>query len=187
MPKLILIKHAAPDVDPAKPPHQWQLSSKGMFACEPLAAAVLPFGPQVLVTSREAKALATAAIICEKLSLRPRPAEGLHEHDRSNVPHMRSAEFISLLEMFFRRPNELVLGKETAAEVEARFRAAVDDVLNEHPDQNVAIVTHGTVMALYLAPLTKRPPFELWRQLGLPSFVVIDRASRRVESVVERI
>jgi len=63
----------------------------------------------------------------------------LHEHDRSNVPHMRSGEFISHVELFFRRPDELVLGRETATEALGRFENAIDDIVAHHDEGNLAI------------------------------------------------
>ena len=69
------------------------------------------------------------------------------------MPQLRSAEFISLIELLFRRPNDLVLGKETAVAALSRFRSALDEVLAEHPEGNVAVVSHGTVIALLLEKL----------------------------------
>lgn len=187
MPKLILIKHAPPQVEPDVPADQWHLSARGLELCEPLAERLRPFEPTTIVSSREPKALETAAAIAERLKLPHRAADGLHEHDRSNVPHMRSHEFISMVELFFRRPDELVLGRETAKQALARFSTAVDSVLKQEGDENVAIVSHGTVIALFVAQHAKRSPFELWRELGLPSFVVLSRSDMGVERIVARI
>jgi broad specificity phosphatase PhoE len=46
----------------------------------------------------------------------------------------------------------------------------------------VAVVTHGTVIALYVAELTGEDPFTLWRRMGLPSFAVLD-GSKVVKAV----
>jgi len=75
--------------------------------------------------------------------------------------------------LFFQRPDELVLGQETAAAALARFPAAVRRVMDMHPEGNVAIVTHGTVLALYLAELSDEAPFALWRQMRLPSYAMV--------------
>jgi len=75
--------------------------------------------------------------------------------------------------LFFQRPDELLLGQETAAAALARFPAAVQRVMDMHPEGNVAIVTHGTVLALYLAELSDEAPFALWRQMRLPSSAMV--------------
>jgi broad specificity phosphatase PhoE len=187
MPNLILIKHAQPLVEPDVPSDQWRLSPRGVELCGPLAERLRALEPSVIISSREPKAVETAAAAAQRLKLPHEQANGLHEHDRSNVPHMRSAEFISMVELFFRKPDELVLGRETANQALARFSSAVDSVLNEHLQDNVAIVSHGTVIALFVAQHSERSGFELWRKLGLPSFVVLSRPELRVETIVDRI
>ncbi|MDB5295925.1 MAG: hypothetical protein JWO31_1908, partial [Phycisphaerales bacterium] len=144
--------------------------------------------PAAVVTSREPKAAETGALLAAALGLPPAEAsDGLGEHDRSNVPHLPTREFISLVELFFRRPGERVLGRETADEALVRFAAAVDDVLARHPAGNVAVVTHGTVLALLLAKHGGGRPFELWRRMGLPSYAVVELPAWRVARVVERV
>jgi broad specificity phosphatase PhoE len=187
MRKLILIKHAAPEVVPGVPPEEWALSDRGRATCSPLAEAVRPHGPAVVVSSTEPKASETGQLLASLLGVPFETAPGLHEHDRSNVPHMPSREFISQMELFFRRPGERVLGRETADEAEARFREAVTRVLAAHPAGNVAVVSHGTVMALLVAKAAKQSAFRLWRELGLPSFVVLRLPDLALEQTVASI
>ena len=184
MRKLILIKHAAPEVVPNVTPEAWVLSERGRALCRPLAEAVRSHAPAVVVSSTEPKAAETGELVASALGVPFETAPGLHEHDRSNVPHMPSREFISAMELFFRRPGELVLGRETADEAEGRFRGAVMRVLDAHPTGNVAVVSHGTVIALLVAKAAGQSPFRLWRELGLPSFVVLRVPELAVEQTV---
>ena len=48
-------------------------------------------------------------------------------------------------------------------------------------------MTHGTVLALYLAPLVKADAFELWRRMGQPSYVALELETRSTVETVERI
>ena len=185
MSKLILIKHAAPEVVPSVPSEQWHLSEKGRASCTPLAEQMRPFNPAIIVSSTELKAVETAELVAPKLGIPHSTARDFHEHDRSNVPHMRSSEFISAMELFFRKPDELVLGRETAQRAEARFTRAVQNVLQQH--QDVAIVSHGTVIALLLARYSDRSAFQLWRELGLPSFAVLDAPDMRIDNLVSKV
>ena len=187
MRKLILIKHASPFVVPGAPPERWKLSDKGREACGPLADRLREYEPTVVVASEEPKARETAEEVGRRLAVRVETLAGLAEHDRSNVPHMRSGEFISNVELLFRRPRELVLGSETAEQAAARFEAAVEDVLMRHADGNVAIVSHGTVLALFIAGHSDRKPFELWREMGLPSFAVLSIPQKNVQTLVTKL
>ena len=189
MRQLILVKHAAPEVVPGAPPEQWRLSEKGRAACAPLAASLSPYGPGVIVSSEDPKAAETAERVAQQLSVPWETAAGLHEHDRSNVPHMRSAEFISTMELVFRRPQQLVLGRETASGALKRFQNALDDVLERLPAEtgNVAVVSHGTVIALLLAHHGGQNGFDLWRRMQLPSYAVVEVPGFRVVRVAERV
>src|SRR4051812_9224079 len=111
MPKLLLIKHAKPQVDPAKPPESWKLSDEGRSQARVLATHLATHELSIIVFSDEAKATETAQIVASELKISVQSHPNLHEHDRSNVPHMRSGEFISHIELFFRRPEEVVLGR----------------------------------------------------------------------------
>ena len=182
---LILIKHASPQVQPDLPPERWPLSEEGKAKCAALAERLREFSPAVVVTSEELKAAETGQIVAEKLGVPCRAAPDLHEHDRSNVPQMRSAEFISMIELLFRRPGERVLGSETAVAALSRFRSALDEVLAEHPAGTIAVVSHGTVIALLLEKLDRtRKGFDVWRAMRNPSLAVLRVPEMTVEQVV---
>ncbi len=173
---LILVKHARPDIVPATPVAQWELSAAGRAACEPLAQALAPWRPETLLASEEPKAAETARLAAERLGVPWRTAPGLHEHERAGAPFFaREADFAAAMEALFLRPGELVYGRETADEALLRFSAALDDALAGHAGQRVAVVTHGTVIALYVAclwGLSAREGYDLWGRLGLPALVV---------------
>ena len=174
MPKLLLIKHAKPLVDPAIPSHEWGLSDEGRAQCATLADRLRPHAPALIFSSDEPKAIQTAELLSTHLNIPRRPAPGFHEHDRSNVPQMRTGEFISAMAHFFRHPTQKVLGLESAHRCATRFNNAVHTLKDQHPTEILGVVTHGTVLALHLADLTDQDPFQLWRRMQLPSYAVID-------------
>ena len=113
-------------------------------------------------------------------------ARDLFEHDRRDVPHMETREFISLVALLFKEPDRLVLGNETADEAYERFAEAVDGLIDRE-SADVAVVTHGTVISLFAQRRAKEEPFGLWRRMGLPSFIALEIPSWRVVEVCERI
>lgn len=184
MPKLILVKHARPLVQPDLPPERWPLSPEGRRQCVALAERLRPHAPGVIVTSEEAKAAETGRLIAEALGVPFETAPGLHEHDRGNVPQLPTREFISLMALAFKKPGERVLGRETLREAGERFRTALESVLRARGAQNAAVVTHGTVLALYAERAAGAEPYHLWRQMGLPSFLVLEMPGGRL---IERV
>ena len=187
MSKLILIKHAAPQVEPDVPSHDWNLSDQGRAAAAVLAERLRPHAPEVIVTSDEPKAIETGDIVGQMLGLTSSVADDVHEHDRSNVPLMRTPDFISAMALFFKRPGELVLGRETAAEARFRVNGALRKLVDAHAGKNVAVVTHGTVIALVAARHAGTDEFQLWRRMALPSFVVLTPPEMTLVELVERV
>lgn len=187
MRKLILVKHASPEVVPGVPPEKWSLSEKGRALCAPLADRLAPHQPAAIVSSEEPKATQTAQLVADRLGVPWRTAPGLHEHDRGNVPHMRSGEFISMVELFFRKPAELVLGRETADAARERFETAVRRVVAAQPEGNVVVVSHGTVIALLMGADGCRKPFDVWRAMGLPSYGALALPDMKPAESVDRI
>ena len=187
MRKLILVKHAPPEVVPGVPPERWALSEKGRALCAPLAERLAAHQPAVVVASEEPKAAETARLVAERLGVPWQTVPGLHEHDRSNVPHLPSREFISMVELMFRKPAELTLGRETADAARDRFETAVRQAVAEHPEGNVAVVSHGTVIALLLGYRDGHTPFEVWRAMGLPSYAVLRLPGFELTERVDRV
>jgi broad specificity phosphatase PhoE len=186
MRKLILIKHARPQVDPAQSSEHWRLSDEGRAACTPLAEALRAYDFASIVSSTEPKAVETAEIVGRLLDKPARTADDLFEHDRSNVPHMDSREFISMVALFFKQPDQLVLGNETADETYDRFATAVDEVLAKEAG-DVAIVTHGTVISLFAQRRAHQEPFALWRKMGLPSLIAFETSNWSVSELRDRV
>ena len=185
--KLILVKHAPPEVVPDVPSDRWTLSEKGRALCGPLAERLAAHAPSVIVSSEEPKAAETARLVAERLGAPWRTAPGLQEHDRSNVPHLRSGEFISMVELFFRKPGELVLGRETAEQTRDRFEEALQLVIDQEDEGNVVVISHGTVIALMLEGRNVRGGFATWRAMGLPSFAALSLPHLELLESVDRI
>lgn len=185
---LILVKHATPVVRADVAARDWRLSPAGRRQCRILASRLAPYAPQVMLTSVEPKAVTTGRITAGLLGVTARVAEGLHEHDRTGVPLMPAAEWERSVRLFFANPAALVLGRETADQAWQRFHAAVTGLLDDYADRSsIAVVAHGTVISLFVARAAAMEPFTLWKGLGLPSFVVLDRRCSRVLDLVDDI
>lgn len=171
---LILVKHSLPKIIEGLPAREWKLSEAGQVRAKRLAEQLMQYQPEVIVSSVELKAKQTAEIIARNHNLTFGIVEGLHEHDRSNVPHLSQEQLRTSVNKFFQNPDELVFGKETADQVHARFYQTVHSVLNEHERKTVVVVSHGTAISLFVSRLTGSSDFDLWKMLGLPSFIAMD-------------
>ncbi len=188
MPKLILVRHAAPATDACVAPNQWPLSEGGRRSIRALALVLAPFVPAVLVSSREAKSAETAALLARELGTRYNTAPGLHQHARASAGWVSEPEFQAGMAALFAQPAEAVFGDEGADQAYERFQAAVQGVLVQHPDENVILVTHGTVMTLLITRAQAAPdPLAFWKRLGLPSVAVLSRPDLTLEHLTEKV
>ena len=184
MTSLVLVKHSAPTVLASAPAPEWHLSPSGIERCTGLADRLRAFATSSIATSAEPKAVETATIVGERHELPIDVILDLHEHDRRNTTLLGDKPFQQVMRSLFAHPRELVFGQETAADALARFDAAVGRLLaSRHPDEDVVVVSHGTVISLFVAAHTGEDGFALWSRLGLPSFVVLRRADLSLERI----
>jgi broad specificity phosphatase PhoE len=183
MKRLILVKHSLPAIVETSPARDWILSGEGRARARQLAELLPAYQPELIACSVESKARETASILAKGLGLPVHIVEGLHEHDRSSSPYYSAEKFQALVRKFFEEPDSLVFGSETATESLARFRAAIEAARKFCDRENLIVVSHGTVIALYVSWLTGCDGYSLWQELGLPSFVVLGMRTRTVVKI----
>jgi broad specificity phosphatase PhoE len=178
---LVLIRHAQVVVDPAESADQWQLTPEGEAD-----AATLRKGPEIasarrFFSSPEPKALATAAKVASG-----RPVIAVHdlrELDRRAAGWFGdSGAYASMVEQILEQPGVSILGCETAAHAQSRIVRAVGNLARRNPDEPIAVVSHGIVLALYVSWLRGQriADVEAWRRMRFPDVAVIDPALGRV-------
>jgi broad specificity phosphatase PhoE len=170
---LLLIRHAAPLILQDTPAREWPLADEGRRACEAFARRLAEYQVTALLSSAEARARGTAAILAARVGLTPGVDADLNEHWRENVPYLGTQDFEASIWRLFAEPERLVFGQETATQAYTRFAGAVARALAAHPDGDVALVTHGTVMTLYAERHTGVEPFAFWQALTMPDLVAL--------------
>jgi len=181
---VVLVKHSAPTVIASVPAAEWHLSPGGIERCAGLADRLRAFSTRSITSSAEPKAVETATIVGERLGFPVEVIGDLHEHDRRDTKLLGDDAFRHAIRSLFARPHDRVFGRETAADALARFDAAVGRLLaSRGPEEDVIVVTHGTVISLFVAAHTGEDGFGLWSRLGLPSLVVLRRADLSLERI----
>ena len=174
MNSLILVRHSEPEIQPDKPASTWRLSESGRDKAMLLADELRGFTPASIWCSQEPKATETAQILADALNVPVNVTDGLEEHHRDNVPYFPTQdEFEQAIEQFFLNPEEPVLGDETARQALQRFTAAIDRIIVTGTAETAIVVTHGTVMTLYMASIAGVDPMRFWCSLETPSFAVL--------------
>lgn len=172
---LALIRHAAVQIEPDVLAREWQLSANGRTLTRQLAPKLVPYRLNRIITSVEPKANETGRILADELGLPRQTVVNLHEHDRQGTPYFaRHEDFVTAVSRFFTYPDELVLGRETAVQARERFATAVTRLLTAYPQENLAIVAHGTVITLYLCHTNPDiDPIAFWQKLTLPAVFIL--------------
>jgi len=113
---------------------------------------------------------------------------GLKEIDRLAGPLLNQEEHRNLNQALFEEPDRPVLGKESANQALDRFckavRESVEKILTNN---NSVIVSHGTVISLFVEKYNKVNGFELWKMLKCTSLVELDFPGYRLNRVIENV
>ena len=185
--KLVLVKHAIPILDASIAPKHWNLGDEGEAQASLLADNIKSYLPFSLYSSEEAKATKTAKIIALALELDLTIVYGFKEIDRPAGPLLSQKEHRNLNQGIFDEPFKRVLGKESATQALDRFSKAVgENVEKTLTNNNAVIVSHGTVISLFVEKYNKVKGFELWKMLECSSSVVLDFPGyflRRIENI----
>lgn len=169
--RLLLVRHAMPEVDPATPAERWRLGPDGLAAARRLAPLVRR--PAYFVASTEPKAFQT---LCEVATDTMVVIDaGFAEVRR---PHVRSADDYRAAARAY-VGGERRDGWEPHEEVAARFEAAVVLHLAAAADRTLVVGTHGLAPTVWLAGRYRLEPGpeEFWAGLRFPDLVEVDLAT----------
>jgi broad specificity phosphatase PhoE len=165
---VLLVRHSVPEVDRSIPAAEWRLSAEGRARCDALAERVAANDPELVLSSTEPKALETAELLASWLGLEVRESADLREQERRTVGWLERDELEAAIRRLFSEPDQVVFGEESAAAALARFSRAVEGL-----GDGAVVVSHGTVISLYVAAQTGQDAFVLWKGLELPDLLVV--------------
>jgi probable phosphoglycerate mutase len=147
--ELLLIRHALPERrentdGPADP----ELTSDGHAQAEHMARYLSSEAVHAVYTSPLRRAVQTAGPLCREFGLTPVVVEGIAEFDRD------ANEYIPLEEL--KAAGDPRFAEFIAAEgielddFAERVIRSIDDIIEGHPGQTVAVVCHGGVINTYV-------------------------------------
>jgi len=121
-----------------------------------------------LYASPLARARQTADVVAQRLGLAVIDRDGLKEHDVGVLSGLTGAEVRERYPEFVRARSEgrrdiALEGLEPWAAFRVRADAALDEISAAHPEQTVAVVTHGGVIRVFL-----RRALDLTHERSLP-------------------
>lgn len=174
MKQIVLIRHSITTQADTIPFAQWRLSPEGRQKCEQLAQRLARFELTRIISSEESKAVETAKLTDDYLGISAHAVDGLQELMRDDQGYIESKEkFYAMVAELFSNQDNIALGGERANQACERFSRTIDNLLESHPNENLGIVTHGTVLSLFVSAKNKIDGFDYWKSLKMPSFVML--------------
>jgi broad specificity phosphatase PhoE len=171
MTRLILVRHGQTDWNVEG---RWQgqadvpLNSRGLEQAQQLATELADAGIQAIYASDMQRARQTVQPLAERTGLPVCIDPRLREIHQGEWQGLLVTEIMARYgELFYRRqadPSAVAPpGAETVEQVQGRAYQALDEILERHPHETVAIVAHGFVIALLRLRLENRPVEDVWQ------------------------
>lgn len=180
MRRLYLVRHAQSRAVPGASAHTWTLTERGLTQAADLARQLRNLSLSRVLTSAEPKTTETARVLAGFLGVPLEVRDGLQEQARATAPwFLNEVEFRAAIEQLFAHPAERVFGEESANEAHGRFSGAVERVMGER-DGDEIIVTHGTVLSLFISRANNLDTAAFWRSLGMPALVTLAWPSKQL-------
>jgi broad specificity phosphatase PhoE len=168
---LHLVRHGRSRVDPARPPHEWELNPAGFDDVWALReSGRLPTGA-AWFSSPEPKAVQTTQLLTDG---EVPVVEGLREHVRHSTRW--HDDFPAVVRRAFAEPDlAAVEGWEPLSACRERVTTAVRALLEAHRDLPLVLVGHGTAWTVLAAELTgSDPDLVRWEGLGMPDVFAVE-------------
>jgi broad specificity phosphatase PhoE len=183
MNRLLLVRHAEPEIDVAVPSAAWPLTARGIASTERLATTVAEFAPTRVISSPEVKAVETGRVVATALGLPLEVNDHFAEHGAGPdqfIPDYR--EFRAMVRRFFDEPEALVFRDESCQAAAARFDSGVLDLAGR-PDDIPIVITHGRIMSSWLANVSGGTAWDIWTALRMPDLIEVDLDARAFRTV----
>lgn len=161
MTRLILVRHGETETNTQGKIHKHldpeQLTKNGVNQIRKTALALKQLNPQIIYCSNERRAIQSAKIISNKLSIPLLETDALKERNWGDYAGLSFGEIkekvgmdkMTFAERYtFRPPNG-----ESWKETEDRLLYALNTILNHNIDKNIILVTHGGSIRIYMPSL----------------------------------
>ncbi|MDY6876012.1 MAG: histidine phosphatase family protein [Chloroflexota bacterium] len=167
---LYLIRHARAQMmgDAAE---RWPLSEQGRREAGVLARQDFWREVELIFSSPEPKAVQTAEPAARRWGIPLVTVDCLYELRRPRlVP-----DYETVIARLFAEPEISIAGLETAAQAAERVTRCIKELVAIHPEQTLAVVSHGLLATLFLAQLDSRwPTVAEWHDVPFAGLAVVD-------------
>jgi phosphoserine phosphatase len=175
--QLIIIRHGQTEwnrVERFRGRANIDLDEVGRKQAEVTAQRITEWPVSMLYYSPLKRTETAAGIIARRLSLKIEPLPGIMDFDYGEwqglTPEEAKASNGSLYTLWLESPHLAKFpGGESLEELRTRAGAAVDEIVEKHPQETIALVTHKTViqtLVLHLLKLDSSRFWQIWQDVS---------------------
>lgn len=150
MTRIILLRHADTQKDSSIHSSKWLLSTEGQKQSQDLLNDELLQSVDVIVTSTEEKSKLTIKPLAEKNGITPITHDNFSEVKRGNK-FLSNEDFEKEKEKQLTDFDYKAFDGESGNEAFERFNKTLKELIEQNQNKTILIVTHGTVLNIYLA------------------------------------
>ncbi len=173
---LYLIRHARSQMM-GDEIERWPLSEEGKRETGVLARQNFWREIELIFSSPEPKALLTAKPSAHRWGIPLEVVNCLHELHRPRLVQ----DYDMTVARLFAEPETVIAGMEPATQAAERITHCLKELVASHPEQTLAVVSHGLILTLFLAQLeNRRPTVSEWRAIPFTGLAVMDTATWRL-------
>jgi broad specificity phosphatase PhoE len=169
--RIVLVRHAAVEMDASRPSAWWPLSDQGRAAARALAREPMWRDVVHVFSSPELKACETGWILASPNAMVFTAMEDLREVERPAGQWFD--DYPAAVRAYFADPHAATHGWEPPVVAGQRVRACIEGLPALEPD-SFCVVGHGLTLSLYLAALIGADPARIWPTIALPDVAVVD-------------
>lgn len=182
---IVLIRHAKSVQQTDTSAHNWHLAQDGRAQCIQVARRLQKYEIGSMHSSDEPKAQETAELIAGELSgVGVQLNRALRETQRQSAPFYADVQdFRRAIQTAMERPQEVVYGEEAFEAARQRFAGAIQTIVEGSSGHSTGVVSHGTIMALYMADVMGMRPYDLWKLMDMPAYAVFRLADMKIMEI----
>jgi len=170
MAQLYLIRHARVQMM-GDAPQRWSLSEEGQREGGILARQNLWREVEHIFSSPAPKSLQTVAPAARRWGIPLTIVDCLHELARPQLVY----NYEKIITRILAEPEASIVGLEPAVQAADRITRCIKELVATHPEQTLAVASHGLVLTLFLAQLENRwPKVTEWRGVPFAGLAILD-------------
>ena len=176
MAQLYLIRHARAQMT-GDAPQRWNLSEKGQREAGVLARQDFWRAVKRIFSSPAPKSLQTVEPAARRWGIPLHVVDCLHDLRRHSLVY----DYEDVIAHILSRPEASIAESEPATRAAERITGCIKRLVTAHPEETIAVASHGLALTIFLAQLENRwPTVAEWRAVPFAGVAILDSVTWKI-------